>query len=76
MRTSGETKPEGLCSNTPIGRLGKQSVWPHLVWVTLVYEGGQAQPRAGGKDLVTSLYSHMEIPFLENSYRKPGLSFH
>jgi hypothetical protein len=33
-------------------------------------------PELEARTFITSLYSHMEIPFLENSYRKPGLSFH
>lgn len=28
------------------------------------------------RTIITSLFSHMEIPFLENSYKNPGLSFH
>lgn len=39
--------------------------------VTLVNEGGQAQPRAGGQDLIiTSLYSHMEYTFSREFLRK------
>lgn len=53
---------------TPSSRLGKQPVWPHLVWVTLVYEGGQAQPRAGGKDL-----SHISIQSHGNTFSREFL---
>lgn len=53
---------------TPSSRLGKQPVWLHLVWVTLVYEGGQAQPRAGGKDL-----SHISIQSHGNTFSREFL---
>ncbi|KAM7332117.1 hypothetical protein ACRRTK_008825 [Alexandromys fortis] len=64
--------PEKQCShNHPAVDSGKNQhgskccavlCGPHHGWITLVYEGSQAQPALeAARTIITSLYSHMEI---------------